>query len=345
MPPTIHDVAQRAGVSKATVSYVLNGRETRIKITERTRNRIYDAARELNYHPNALARGLAQARTETVTLVMQYARIFSGWSGFTNQMMRGASEAAFQAGYDLMLHTKEQSCLDQEVAALTDGRADGALLLRDADDPLAERLLERGFPAVLMFTNSDHPDVWQVDCDNVTGGYLATNYLLELGHRRIMHLAGVPRSASARDRKLGYERALRDAGIALRPDWCVEMPYGGASFDEVACALRQPDRPTALFAWSDDVAVAALTMARSVGLRVPVDLSVIGYDSTELCGYTNPTLTSMRQPIYEMAAKAFGLLVRQIRGEEVSERRIQFTPVLDERASCAHPPRETGGNS
>src|SRR5579872_4719184 len=119
MAATIRDVAQKAGVSKATVSYVLNGRETSIRITEATRNRVHAAARELRYHPNAQARRLAQRRADTVMLVMQFPAIFSGWSGFTNEMMRGASEAAIRLGYDLLLHTKEHPDIDQEVAALT----------------------------------------------------------------------------------------------------------------------------------------------------------------------------------------------------------------------------------
>src|SRR5579872_7376801 len=139
---TIRDVAERAGVSKAAVSYVLNGRETSVKIAEPTRQRIREAARDLNYHPNALARGLAHRRTDTIALVMQYARIFTGWSGFTNEMMRGACEAAVQEGYDLVLHTKEQPDPERDVAALTDGRADGALLLRDVDDPVTEMLVQ-----------------------------------------------------------------------------------------------------------------------------------------------------------------------------------------------------------
>src|SRR5690242_18159222 len=104
---TIHDVARQAGVSKATVSYVLNGRETSVRITEATRERVFAAVRELNYHPNAHARALNRKGTETIAVVTQYARVFQGWSGFTSEMMRGVSEAAYTLGYDLILHTKE----------------------------------------------------------------------------------------------------------------------------------------------------------------------------------------------------------------------------------------------
>lgn len=340
---TIQDVARRAGVSKATVSYVLNGRETSVRITEATRERVYAAVRALNYHPNANARALNHKRTDAIALVMQYARMFSGWSGFTNEMMRGASEAAFRSGYDLMLQTREKPGLEQEVATLTDGRVDGALLLRDVDDRLADTLLARGFPCVLMFSRSDNPDQWLVDCDDVLGGRMATEYLLRLGHRRILHLAGARRSAAAQDRRRGYEQALCDAGIEPRAELCVEITFAGADYGPVADLLQAPDRPTAVFAWSDETAVRLMTLARGLGLRVPEDLSVVGFDSTDFCDHTDPPLTSLRQPVREMAALALEMLVQQIRGEEVAQTRRYFTPVLDERCSCMPPAEHSQG--
>lgn len=333
MAATIRDVAQRAGVSKATVSYILNGRESPIRITDETRQRVLQAAQELHYHPNALARGLTQKRTDTITLVMQFPAIFSGWSGFTNEVMRGATETAIRLGYDLMLHTKEQPTIEQEVAALTDGRADGALLLRDMDDPLAERLAQRGFPCVL-FSSCANPDIWFVDCDNIAGGRMATEYLLKLGHHRILHLCGSPHSSAAAERRAGYEQALRDHQIDPRPDWIVEVTYPGASYAAVEALLRAPDRPTAAFAWSDEVAVRLMTLAREMGLRIPEDLSIIGFDSTDLCNHTTPPLTSVRQPIYDMAAQAVTLLAQRLSGVVPEQRQIRYRPELNLRRSC-----------
>ena len=335
MAVTIKDVADRAGVSTATVSYVLNGRETSIKITEVTKQRILSASRELDYRPNAMARALSKKRTDTISLVLQYPNIFSGWSGFTNEMMRGATDTAIQLGYDLMLHTKGQQGISQEVAVLTDGRADGALLLRDRDDPLVEQLVQRGFPCLLIFTQSAHPKVWFVDCDNLLGGRLAAEHLLGLGHRRMLHLAGTRRSNDANNRRIGFEQALAEQGVPLLPHHVVEITYAGADYSGVKEALLAPDRPTAVFAWSDDVAIGLLTLAREIGLRVPEDLSVIGFDSTEICNHTSPPLTSIRQPVYEMVSSAFSLLTEQIKGKNVGERQRLFSPVLVERGSCA----------
>ena len=161
------------------------------------------AMRDLNYNPNGVARNLAHRETRAIAVVMQYPRLFSGGSGFTNELMHGITDAAVAQGYDVMLftrtpdaHWRDEDALrvEAEIANLTDGRVDGALLLRDLRDPLALRLEQCGFPTVLMFTHAPDGPLWYVDCDNVTGGRMATEHLLALGHRRIAHLAGPERS-------------------------------------------------------------------------------------------------------------------------------------------------------
>jgi LacI family transcriptional regulator len=341
---TIRDVAERAGVSKATVSYVLNGRAATMRIPQDTKRRILEAVRELGYHPNALARGLAHKRTDTIAIVMQYPAIFRGWSGFTLEMMHGATDAAISLGYDMLLHTKQPDgpqpmgadLLEWEVATLTDGRADGALLLRDVDDPLVAALRQREFPTVLMFTRTDHSDQWYVDCDNVHGARLAMEHLLALGHRRILHLAGSVRSGAGHDRRLGYRMALEQAGIAYRPEWVLELAFTDADFGPALCLFEAvpEERPTAAFAWSDDVAITMMRALRARGLRVPEDVAVIGFDSTSVCDHTDPPLTSVRQPIYEMATQALTLLTQRIRGEAAPETQVLVPPELVIRRSC-----------
>lgn len=335
---TISDVARKSGVSKVTVSYVLNNRESRIKISDATKSQVIAAAKELGYHPNALARGLARRRTDTLTIVMQFANVFSGWSGFINELMRGASDKACELGYDLMLHTKSQSSLDEETAALTDGRADGALLLRDYDDPLAERLAQRGFPCVQIFSHSSDPLLYSVDCDNYLGGQMATRYLLDLGHRRIAHIGGSERSAAAYFRKQGYESAMEQAGLPVCPNWYAQINYAGADLEALGRMMAGSDPPTAFFCWSDDVAVRAARYLRdSLGRQVPEHVSVIGYDSTPMCENTQPRLTSVRQPVYEMAACGVDTLVRLVCRQPVAERQMRFTPAIDVRESSGPP--------
>jgi LacI family transcriptional regulator len=345
MKPTIREVAQHAGVSRTTVSYVLNGRDSMMRIPEDTRQRILDAVRDLNYRPNALARALSQRCTNTIALVMQFPAIFSGWSGFTTELMHGATDAAVEAGYDILLHTRRAAfspvvSLDQEVAGevslLTDGRVDGTLLLRDQDDPLAAALEHQGFPTVLMFTHNDDPQGWFVDCDNVEGASLATQHLLNLGHRRILHLAGSAHSAAGSDRQRGYEQTLRKAGIELNSAYLIDTTReeNGLRQGLELFKASEEQRPTAVFAWSDESAVQFMNLLRSQGLRIPEEVAVVGYDSTEVCEHTDPPLTSIRQPIYEMAYQAFQLLVSRIQGGEVPSRQVWTRPRLEIRQSC-----------
>lgn len=342
---TMRDVASRAGVSIATVSYIVNGRAASMRIPVETRERVLAVVRELNYHPNAVARSLAYKRSDTVAVVMQFPAVFSGWSGFTNEMMHGATDAAIRLGYDVLLHTRQPdglatkspaALLDAEAAALTDGRVDGALLLRDMRDPLAEVLHVRNFPTVLMFTRSEHPDLWFVDCDNRLGAMMATDHLLSLGHRYILHLAGPIASGAGFDRRRGYKEALEVAGIASDPSWTIDVPYAGIDFTHVLERFDAPieQRPTAVFAWSDDVAIRLIGLLRARGISVPDDVAVVGYDSTGLCDHIDPPLTSVRQPIYEMADRAFELLTDRIQGRVPAETRLFVHPELVIRRSC-----------
>lgn len=332
---TINDIAKRGGVSKVTVSYVLNNRQTGVRISEATRTRVLSLAQEMGYHPNALARGLARRQTDTLALVMQYPAVFSGWSGFINELMHGASDAASALGYDLMLHTKAQVGIEREVAALTDGRVDGVLILRDRDDPLAERLSEAEFPFVQIFSRPRLPHAPFVDCDNVTGGRMATEHLIRLGHRRIGHIAGSQSSVAASHRFQGYCGALATHSLPFSPDWVCQVSYEGGDFAPLLAMMQRAKAPTALFAWSDDVAIKAMRLLRQeLGKSVPGDVAIVGYDGTLICEHIQPALSSVRQPIYEMSGQAVRMLVDTIQGRPIETPHALFTPILDVRGSC-----------
>lgn len=342
MAVTIKDVAARAGVSKAAVSYVLNGRAAQAKIPSETAQRILAVAREMQYRPNALARGLAGASTRAIRVVLQYAQWFSVWSGFTSEMMRGLAAAAYHEDFELVLHTRRsaQESLESELAHILDGRTDGAVLMRNFNDPLLAQLIERDFPFVLMFSHADDPRVATVDCDNVQGGRLATEYLLDLGHRRIVHIAGDPTNSDpAAKRQQGFEEALRARGIAPRPDWIIPawQRSDEAAFAPLVSALHLPpeERPTAIFAWYDGVALRVIEIAHTLGLRIPEDLSIIGFDGTEMGEQASPPLTTMRQPIFEIAGQAIAQVTRRLQGETIEGSNTLLPPELLPRASCA----------
>ncbi len=332
---TINDIARVCGVSKVTVSYVMNSREGYVKISDRTKERVRAAAKELGYHPNALARGLANQRTDMLALVMQYANAFTGGSAFVTELMHTAMNSASKFGFDLMLQTKCRDTLSEQIAAIVDGRADGALLLRDARDPIANELLKRGFPAVYIFSHSEDPSISSIDCDNVSGGRMATEYLIGLGHKAIGHIGGNDSAAPAHDRYAGHVQAMRDASLPVNPDWKFTATHAASDFSMFEAAMRQPVRPTALFCWSDDVAAVAMNILQTrIGLRVPEDVSIIGFDSTPFCEHTTPRLTSIRQPFEQISDAAFETLCEQIANKNATVRTMRLEPRLDERDSC-----------
>lgn len=332
---TIDDVARHAGVSKVTVSYVLNGRSAEARISASTQERVQQVASSLGYRANAIARSLSTRRTDTLAVVFQSGSYFSAWSGFTSEVMRGVSEACFEAGYDLMLHTKASVSPDDEAATLADGRVDGVLVLRDENDETLVRLLDLGTPCVQFFTHSEGLDVPSVDLDNELGGRLATEHLLSLGHRRIAMVCGSSRSVSSMARVMGYQNALTNAGIACRPEWIVSIASYEDDTAPILRVLSEPDPPTALFVWSDDIALMIMRDLRSEGIRIPQDLSIVGFDSLATAENASPPLTSVRQPIRTMAAEATRMLISRVRRQPIDSPKIYFDPILDIRASTA----------
>ena len=332
---TIEDVARKAGVGKVTVSYVLNGHSKVARISEGTQRRVREAAVDLGYRPNGVARMLSKGRSDLLGVVFQRGHFFAGWSGFTAEVMRGVSTAAVETGFDLMLHTRDLE-RDAEADALADGRLDGALVLRDEGDPLAADLAHRHLPCVRFFCRGEG-DAPFVDADNYSGGRLATRHLLDLGHRRVAMVRGPQRSHSSNDRYVGYRDALEGAGVGVAPERVVSIPSALSDIEPLRRLMGAPDRPTAIFCWSDEVALAALPLLRDLGLRVPEDVSLVGFDSLAASERSAPALTSVRQPIFEMAGQATRLLVGLVLGEAPSPRQILVPLSLDVRRSTAPP--------
>jgi len=336
---TIGDVAKHAGVGKVTVSYVLNGHSQSARISSETAQRVIKAAEELNYRPNPVARMLATKRTDSIAVVFQRGYYFSVWSAFTAEVMKGVSSAAVDLGYDLMLHTREVDP-KQEADVLSDGRVDGILILRDDGDPAVEGLDARQFPCVRFFSRGSSPDTAFVDADNYSGGRMATKHLLDLGHRRIAMIRGPQRSTSANDRYNGYRDALEQAGIGVAPERIL-AGFSMADPEPLRRLMSETNRPTAIFVWSDEVAFQCNILLREMGFRLPEDVSVVGFDSLDACNQSVPPLTSVRQPIFDMAVEATRLLVSIIRGEDVARRQILFPLALDVRGSTAPCPNSS----
>jgi DNA-binding LacI/PurR family transcriptional regulator len=311
----IADVAARAGVGVATVSRVLNGRAN---VRPATRDRVLDAIRTLNYRPSSVARNLSLQRTMVIGALLPW---------FTNpsavQRVRGIVDGLSGSPYDLMVFDIESEDRQRRAFELFDrgDRADGLLVVStNPPDLEVERINAAGLPCILV--DGVHPSLPSIAVDDVAGGEMATRHLVELGHRRIALIGDPPpefRFDWSRDRTRGYEQALSRAGIDVRPEYVRE----GTRLLHVARGiaaelLALPDRPTAVFAASDTQAFGTLEAARALGIRVPEELSVIGFDDIEVASYVG--LTTVRQPLFESGRRGAELLLRALSGRQVDVR-------------------------
>ncbi len=321
-PARIADVAARAGVGVATVSRVLNGQAN---VRDATRERVLEAIRALDYRPSSVARSLSLRKTMVVGVVVPF---------FTNpsavERARGVVSALNGSPYDLMLFDVESEERQRRAFDLLDrgDRADGVLVVSTLppDDAL-QRLDAAQIPCVLV--DAQHPSHPHVVVDDVAGGELATRHLVELGHRRIALMGDKPHESFhfdwSRDRTHGYERALERAGIALRPEYVRKGTQHMHVARGIATELLSlPERPTAIFAASDTQALGALEAAKALSIRVPAELSIVGFDDIETAAYVE--LTTVRQPLFESGRRGAELLLRALAGGE-PEVRAEVLPL------------------
>ncbi|WP_352428968.1 LacI family DNA-binding transcriptional regulator [Thermoflexus sp.] len=332
---SIKDIARRAGVSHSTVSRALRGSPL---VNPQTAERIRRLAARMGYVPNAAARSLATARTGIVGLV-----ITTLADPFLAEIVRGVEEVALESGYRLFLATSNADP-DRELAAvraLAESRVEGVIVASSRVGELYLPHLEAlGVPIVLINNQREGPFLHSVAADSRQGAHLAMAHLLALGHTRIGYITGPPAARSNRERLAGYREMLAAAGIDPDPEWIVEgngRPEGGEwGLQRLLASSR---RPTAVFCYNDMTAIGALKAARAAGLRVPEDLSVVGFDDILFAAYTEPPLTTVAQPKYEMGRTAMGLLLRLLEGEQAPVH-LRLPCRLVERASCAPPPQE-----
>lgn len=338
---TLSEVAAQAGVSKGTVSKVLNGRPD---VGEDTREKVRAAAAVLGYT------GSAARRTRTA-IVLVFDTLESNYS---LQVMAGAVDACGRADADLLLNTLpalEQGDLppfSDEWFAHCGRRGETAVVA--VTTPLtAEQVAAAAHAQVPLVAidpvNSLPSTVPSIGSTNWAGGYAATAHLAELGHRRIGHLSGAGGSVPARERLAGYRSALESADLPHDPEL---VAGGGFSYEAGFAAAQQllelEDPPTALFAASDEAALGAFEAARQASLRVPQDLSVVGFDDTLIAGWASPKLTTVHQPLHAMGEMAVEQAVTLLAGGSRRTHPLQLQTSLVERSSTA-PPRHGGAST
>jgi LacI family transcriptional regulator len=310
---TIADVAARAGVGASTVSRVLNDSP---RVSEATRARVLEAIEVLDYRPNPLARALSRGRCQTLGVVVPF---FTHASAV--ERLRGVAAALDGSRYDLVLFNVESTVhRDEHFATLTRrDRADGLIVMSLPVPPTSlDRLATSGVPVVLL--DAEAPGLPAVVTDDAAGGRMAAQHLIDLGHERIAFIGDDPANplgfVAGTNREEGYRRTMADAGLEVPPGYVRHGPHVRDVARHLAGELiRRPDPPTAIFASSDTQALGALEAVRAAGLRVPADVSVVGFDDVEVSGYVG--LTTVRQPLFESGSLAATLLLGLLDDGEV----------------------------
>jgi LacI family transcriptional regulator len=333
---TIVDVARRAGVSIKTVSRVVN---KEANVQEKTRLRVSAAIAELNYQPNTAARGLSGKRSYSLGLLYENARE----SGYFKDVLNGALRTSDAEGYGLLLRpfSLPSDSLRADVRQFVlQTRVDGILLTAPLSDhaDVTGVLDELHIPYVQMTPKNIRPGMLNILCNDAEASCAVTEYVMSLGHQRIGFIKGHPEHRSAVERFAGYRLALKKAQVKYEPGLVKPGYFDFESGKKAARALlRMGSPPTAIIASNDDMAAGVVYEAYELGLTIPGQLSVVGFDDTPTASHIWPPLTTVRQPIDAMAAQAVLLLTKKIRGEKNPEETSPFQCELVLRASTAAP--------
>ena len=340
---TMMDVARLAGVSQSSVSLVLNGM-TGARISDATRQRVIEAARELGYMLPYFRRNLSHAPGHVIAYVADELST----TVFPAQNIDGARDAAWESGFLVSTHATRSNPEIEAATIAAVRRIPGligviyaTIFTREVEIPAT---LE-GVPTVLLNCYTAERAALSVVPGEVAGGFLATQHLIQHGHRRIGLINGEPWMDATTDRLTGYRQALATADIAFDPELVLDgdwLPESG--WQHLHTLMSRKPRPTAVFCGNDWMAAGALEAARELGLGVPEDLSLIGYDDQVIAGYTRPPLSTVVLPNYEMGRKAAELLIDQaVHGKTPPARMIKIDCPLVVRSSVAPPRRGASG--
>jgi DNA-binding LacI/PurR family transcriptional regulator len=305
---TMQDIAEAAGVSQSTVSRVLNDTATSVPIAADTRQRVLDVAARLGYRPNPLARGLRGAKTMLLgVIVREISDLFFAYA------VEAVTIAARGRSYNVVLGSAH-SRADEAIAlraVLETRHCDGIIVLGDMRDQprLLTDLASANVPVVAVWQVTALPDVATINVDNRGGIAGAIDHLVDLGHRRFGFIGGYPHDDII-ERQAGFVEHLGSLGLPLRDDHVVAASNNpGAGASALRSLFAAPDPPTAIVTGTDQIAIGALGAAHSLGVRIPDDASIVGFDDIPITRYTAPPLTTVRQPITELAELAVDLAV------------------------------------
>lgn len=334
--PTSFEVAKLAGVSRTTVSFVLN-RNDKMSISAATKQRVLDAARELGYVPDVAGRNLASGRTRTLGLFICHAEHLRV-DAFIPQALLGIHQASQEHGFRVIVEAVEDPRQPDAYADLVRARqVDGLVVLNPRkDDEQLQALILEDYPLVILGASKLAQAFTISTNDNSVAARRATEHLLKLGHTRVAHITyGSLEYQGVEERFQGYKQALEVADLPFDPALVREGDFSAESgFAAMTSLLETGTSFSALFASNDTVALGAMAALRARGVRIPEDVAVVGYDDIPLAPYAAPPLTTVRSPALEHGRLAAEMLIRLIRGEPVDRAKVTLDMELVVRSSC-----------
>lgn len=330
---TLEKVAELAGVSRSTVSRVVNGQ---VGVRDDVRHRVWEVIEETGYRPNIAARALASNRSGIISLVVPHAFSTLFTDPYFPRLTQGITLACNKNEQSLTLflfhNEDEEAKLSRRIANAS--LFDGVIVASSQfEDPLIPHLIENEVPLVVVGRQDNYPQISFVDIDNLNGAYAATSHLLRLGYRRVAHIAGPQNMVAGLDRQIGYCRALSERGRTFKEDLVSAGDFTEAG-GYVSMKRLLPVGPDAVFAASDQSALGAWRAIREAGLTVPKDIALVGFDDLLPAGAGRPQLTTIRQPVVRLGREAVNVLLDVIENGPTPQRRVIFDTELVIRESC-----------
>lgn len=327
---TMKDIARLAGVSTSTVSHVIN--KSRF-VSDEIAERVNNAAQQLNYAPSALARSLKMNRTKTIGML-----VTTSTNPFFGEVVKGVERSCYHQGYNLILCNTEgdNQRMKASINTLLQKRVDGLLLMCSTLEGERLDVFDR-YPDIPVVVMDWGPILFasdKIQDNSLQGGYMAAKHLIECGHKEIGCITGPLIRHQAQMRYEGYKRALAEAGLGIHPDWIIESDFecegGYQAFEKL---YERGKLPSALFVCNDMMAMGVIQAASQRGLRVPDDLSLIGYDDVHIAKFMTPALTTIHQPKYRLGKAAVDTLLYRLENPDTTAQVVQLEPTLVVRSS------------
>ncbi|MGM9923998.1 MAG: LacI family DNA-binding transcriptional regulator [Bacillus sp. (in: firmicutes)] len=340
MTITIKDVAKMANVAPSTVSRVISNNP---KISEKTKRKVRAAMKELGYHPNFIARCLANQSTQVIGIVLPNTVSAYFQNPFFSIAYKGISERAHERNYALQISTgaTEEERFDDVVEMVQGGRVDGIILLYSrVDDKILEYLKERNFPFVLIGKPYDYSEeITHVDNNNCKAAREATAYLIELGHKRIAFVGENEQYVVLQERRKGYEEALAKAGLSVDSNLILsDSSVLSGEKKALQSLMKLPEPPTAMIVTDDLLALSLMSTLKSMGVAVPEDMSMISFNNIIYTEFASTPLTSIDIGIADLGDQAITCLIQQLTNPKEPMKRILLPYEMIKRKSCQEPP-------